>query len=73
MTLAKRLDRLEQRSEAAELPPAALVLLPDCDEAAERAKFEEIHGRPPALVIRCAVKDARIRPDPDEVSHDESA
>ncbi|MBD5801053.1 hypothetical protein AZOA_04550 [Azoarcus sp. Aa7] len=67
MTLAKRLERLEQRNEAAELPPAALTLLPGCDEAAERAKFEQIHGRPPALVIRLTVKDARVRPDPDEV------
>lgn len=66
MSLEKRLDRLEQRSEAAEMPPAALVLLPDCDEAAERAKFEQIHGRPPALVLRLTVKDARIRPDPDD-------
>lgn len=70
MTLAKRLDRLEERKEAAEMPPAALVLLPDCDEAAERAKFEQIHGRPPALVVRCTLKDARIRPDPDEVSNE---
>lgn len=68
MPLDARLKKLEQRAHAAEMPPAALVLLPDCDEAAERAKFEEIHGRPPALVIRCTAKDARVRPDPDEAT-----
>ncbi|TVT58373.1 MAG: hypothetical protein FHK80_07210 [Azoarcus sp. PHD] len=64
MTLAKRLDRLEARKEAAEPPAAALVLLSNCDEAAERAKFEQIHGRPPALVIRCTLQDARIPDEP---------
>ncbi|NMG32358.1 hypothetical protein [Aromatoleum evansii] len=68
MRLDARVKKLEQRSDAAESPPAALILLPDCDEAAEREAFEKLHGRPPALVIRCTAKDARVRPDPDEAT-----
>ena len=67
MSLNRRVKKLEERCDADATPPPALVLMPYCDEAAERAQFEQIHGRPPALVIRLTAKDCRIRPDPDEV------
>lgn len=67
MSLNHRVKKLEERCDADATPPPALTLLPGCNEAAERARFEQIHGRPPALVIRLTLKDARIRPDPDEV------
>lgn len=67
MSLNRRAKKRQQRNQAEAPPPPALTLFPDCNEAAERARFEQIHGRPPALVVRLTVKDARIRPDPHEV------
>lgn len=61
MRLDARVRKLERRTAHEERPPAALVLLPNCDEDAEREAFEQLHGRPPALVIYCNAEDDRYR------------
>ena len=73
MSLEKRLDRLEQQAEAAEMPPAALVVMPGESEEDARARFlaERGYALPAAhLILRLTEKDCRIRPDPDEVSNE---
>ena len=69
-TLQYRLARLEKREKASRPVPAALVLLPGCDEATERAAFERLRGYPPALMIRVTLKDCRLRPDPENAAGD---
>lgn len=71
MPLDARLRKLEQRAQAAELPPAALVVMPGETEEEARARFLAERGYPlPAanLILRLTVKDCRVRSDPEEVA-----
>ncbi len=65
MRLTERIRTLEQRREAAKPIAPILVVTSSQDEATERARFRELHGTEPGMVIVIRRACARKRP-PDE-------